>query len=90
MLLLISFELREYLQRYVSLGGVKPSIPFFEMLHCGVKLVQELISEEFIVQDIPLPSRIMEGAVISSPRKVKPFLHISFHDGRVLTGWPTD
>src|SRR5271170_1381923 len=48
------------------------------MLHRGIEFVQKLVSEEVIVQDIPLPSRVMKGTVVSSSRKIKPFLRSVF------------
>ena len=57
---------------------MKPSVSLFEMLHPGIEFVQKLISKEFIIQDIPLPSRVMIGTVISGSRKVKPFLRLVF------------
>ena len=67
---------------------MKPSISLFEMLHCGVELIQELISEKFIVQDVPLPTRIMERAIVSCTGEVEPFLKSASTEWH-LTGWPT-
>ncbi len=67
-----------YLQRDISLRRMKPSVFLLEMLHRSIKFIQELISKEMIVYDIPLSSRIMERIVIPCSREIKPFWMTEF------------
>lgn len=67
-----------YLQRDISLTRMKPSVFLLEMLHRSIKFIQELISKERIIYDIPLSSRIMVRIVIPCSGKIKPFWMTEF------------
>jgi hypothetical protein len=43
------------------------------MLQARVELVQELVSQQLVIENIPLPSGIVVGVVIANTGEVKPF-----------------
>lgn len=60
------------LQTDVCLFRMKPSILLLGMLHPGVELIQESVSEEFVFREIELTSCIPEAVIISFSWEVEP------------------
>jgi hypothetical protein len=44
----------------VRLGRIKPAILYFEMLYGSVKVVQVFVSQEIIVDNVPLSPSVVE------------------------------
>ena len=61
------------LQADVRLRGTEPLVLFVEVLHGGIELVQHLVAQEIIVNEVKLPSRVVERVVVSSTGEVEPF-----------------
>ena len=61
------------LQTNIRLLGMQPSVFLFRMLHLGVKLVEELIAEKFVVGEVELTACVPEGIFVSGTREIEPF-----------------
>lgn len=61
------------LQADISLWGVEPAILRLEMLHSGIKLVEELVSEEAIIHKVELSASIVERVSVSFSWEIEPF-----------------
>ena len=66
---------------------MKPAVTLLEMLHCSVEFIEILISQQMVVQYVPLSSGIVERAIVSGTGKVEPFLNQST-PRKSITGWP--
>jgi hypothetical protein len=61
------------LQTDICLRSTKPPILTFSVLHGSIKIVEELVTQERVVDEVELSSCIVERVVISCTREVKPF-----------------
>ena len=52
-------------------------IHIFQIIHCGIEVVQVFVPEQMVVYNVPLPARVMERIVISCSREVQPLKRIS-------------
>lgn len=52
---------------------MEPSIFFFEQVHFAIPIVHKFVLQQFIVNQIPLASRVMVTVVVTGTRKVQPF-----------------
>jgi hypothetical protein len=57
---------------------MKPSVFLLEMLHGSIKFIQEVISKDTIIDNIPLSSRIMVRIIIPCSGEIKPFWMTEF------------
>lgn len=60
------------LQGHVSLGGGKPSVFLFSVIHRRVELVEVFVTKNLVINNVPLPTRVMERVIVSRAREVKP------------------
>lgn len=52
---------------------MQPSVASFKILHGSIKVVEKSVSQEGIIEDIPLPSSVVVRVVVSGTREVEPF-----------------
>lgn len=52
---------------------VQPSILFFSQIHRPVKIVEELVPQQLVIHEVPLPSGILIALIVTDTRKVQPF-----------------
>ena len=62
------------LKEYTCAYGVrrKPVVLFFRSIHRGIKVVEILVPEQWVVNNIPLPARIVERVAVALAREVEP------------------
>jgi hypothetical protein len=61
------------LQADVRLGRMQPSVLLFRPLHLAVELVQEAVAQQFVVDEIELPARVVEAVAVTFAGEVEPF-----------------
>lgn len=56
------------------LGRIKPAVLTSEVIHGGIKVVQIPVSEDLVIDNVPLSARVMERVSIAFSREIKPLI----------------
>lgn len=77
---------------WTNLSGTQPAVLALEVVHGAVKLVQELVTEEFVINKIELPTGVGKRVSVALTWEVHPSVRQSGPSssarGPTYSGWP--